>query len=122
VQHGVTRNDEKGMLVQLQCEIFAARGQTCCAAIYVSDAQGSPLRDTDGSYSVGDHQVGVLTEMEPAFDHAVWKSLELFLPYNQIEVTGTGRHDLKFLVSVQVKNGDWIVLTSTKPQTFWVTR
>lgn len=119
LRHNVEQDGQIGVLVLVNCEIAAGRGQKCGAGVYIYETNGRSLPDRDGSFAIG-NQVGTNTEMTPGFDQSVWKSLELFLPYSQFDLLNEQRKHLELSVSIKVQNGDWIEIAQSPRQRFWV--
>jgi hypothetical protein len=119
VDYDVTdENGKKGMRIHVKFTVDNGKDVPCQATAYFYDeATGETVKNTDPNYSsvVGD--LAVSSTFKPGFDSTIYDDFILFMPYEQIRLTG--EHKLYFVVQAYVlspyKN---IVSSARQPFTF----
>lgn len=119
MEHSVTVDGELGMKVHANFTARGMKGRRGNLSLYFSDAQGTPLKDTDRAYATFDGNVAAGQGFEPRYDDAVYDDLWVFMPYDQFHL-GAGHHDLRAtLVMWDAGEAPWRVLAQNDPVTFW---
>jgi hypothetical protein len=116
VDYDITENGQKGMRVNVKCTLKDLKDIDCYLALYFENKNGEILKGTKTEFRSTTGQLAVYKSLKPAYDEAVYKDLQLFLPYSEFNLS-TGRHDLKMDVDVIYKNGDMV--KHLKTHEFW---
>ena len=112
IVHNVTVDGEKGMRVHAKFQVKYGKGVPCLmiAYFYYDDSDNTRLkasseadyrayRDTKGG-------VSAKTKFTPAYDPAVYNDLQLFVPYEALNMASGDTYDLKFYLSLYDKEGE----------------
>jgi hypothetical protein len=112
IVHNVTVNGQKGMRVHAKFQVKYGKGVPCLmiAYFYYDDSDNTRLkasseadyrayRDTKGG-------VSAKTSFTPAYDPAVYNDLQLFIPYEALNMASGDAYDLKFYLSLYDKEGE----------------
>src|SRR5256885_4573361 len=112
IVHNVTVDGEKGMRVHAKFHVKYGKGVPCMMIAYFyyddsdntrlkasSDADYRAYRDTKGG-------VSAKTNFTPAYDPGVYNDLQLFVPYNALNMASGDTYDLKFYLSLYDKEGE----------------
>src|ERR1041385_1568512 len=111
IVHNVTVNGEKGMRVHAKFHVKYGKGTPCMmiAYFYYDDRANTPLKassDADyRAYRTTTGNVSAKTNFTPAYDPAVYNDLQLFIPYNALNMDSGDVYDLKFYLSLYDKAG-----------------
>lgn len=116
VDYDVTENNLKGMRVHVKCTLKDLKDIDCYLALYFEKKNGEILKSTKTTYSSTTGQLAVYKSLKPSYDAAVYSDLQLFIPYNEFNLT-SGRHDLKMNADIIYKNGD--IVKHLKTHDFW---
>lgn len=119
VDYDVTENGKLGMRIHLKFTAFNMKGLDAYAAIYFEKKNGEKIEGINSGYRSKNGQLAVYKSIKPAYDEAVYKDLQLFMPYSEINVT-KGKHDLKMDADIILTNGDMVKHLEEK--TFWFER
>jgi hypothetical protein len=119
VDYDVTDDSgKKGMRIHVKFIVDNAKDVPCQATAYFYDeATGETVKNTDPNYSsvVGD--LVVSSTFKPGFDSTIYDDFILFMPYEQIRLTG--EHKLYFVVQAYVISPyKSIVSSARQPFTF----
>ena len=112
IVHNVTVDGEKGMRVHATFHVKYGKGVPCMmiAYFYYDDSDNTPLKASSESeyraYRTVKGSVSAKTNFTPAFDPAVYKDLQLFIPYNALNMASGDTYDLKFYLSLYDKDGE----------------
>jgi hypothetical protein len=108
VVHNVTVNGEKGMQVHAKFRVRYGLNTPCMliAYFFYDDARNTPLKTDDPEYR--DKKGGVSTHVNftPAYDPALYEDLQLFMPYEALNVESGVNHALKFYLALYDKSGE----------------
>lgn len=111
IVHNVTVDGEKGMRVHAKFHVKYGKGTPCMmiAYFYYDDRSNTPLKassDADyRAYRTTTGNVSSKTNFTPAYDPAVYNDLQLFIPYNALNMASGDAYDLKFYLSLYDKEG-----------------
>jgi len=100
VDHNAWSGMVKGMKIHVKFHTNGVRGQTGACNAYFFFANGQKLMDYNGSYRSIDGQVCVGNNFSPGYDSAVYNDFVLFMPYNELHISGSA--DCNFQVQVQI--------------------
>lgn len=117
VEYNITQNGQKGMLIHVKFRVLNLKDADCNLALYFETKNGEKLKSEKLNYKSASGQLAIYTSLKPGYDEAVYKDLQLFLPYVEIQVS-PGRHDLKLDADVIYKNGD--LVKHLKYYDFWI--
>lgn len=112
IVHNVTVDGEKGMRVHAKFHVKYGKGVPCMmiAYFYYDDAKPTPLKassDADyRAYRTTNGQVSSKNNFTPAYDPAVYNDLQLFIPYDALNMASGDNYDLKFYLSLYDKDGE----------------
>ena len=112
IVHNVTVDGEKGMRVHAKFHVKYGKGVPCrmIAYFYYDDSDNTPLKassDADyRAYRTVKGQVSASTRFTPAYDPAVYNDLQLFVPYEALNMASGDTYDLKFYLSLYDNEGE----------------
>lgn len=99
VEHNVFKDGVKGMKILVDFSVQNMKGIDGSCAVYFYYANGDRVGDNNGKYGTSDGHAATHTTIKPCYDNSTYNNLEIFMPYNELEV-GSGKHDLKFYCRV----------------------
>lgn len=105
VEHDVYENDVKGMKIHLKFSVQNMKGfkGRCIAYMYYED--GTPLKDTNGSYRTTDGQCAFGKDFTPTSDRSTFNDFVIFVPLKELEAD-KGKHNMKFSCTIWDKSSD----------------
>lgn len=112
IVHNVTVDGEKGMRVHAKFQVKYGKGVACrmIAYFYYDDSDNTPLKassDADyRAYRTVKGQVSSGSNFTPAYDPAQYNDLQLFIPYEALNMASGDTYDLKFYLSLYDKEGE----------------
>ena len=112
IVHNVTFDGEKGMRVHAKFQVKYGKGVPCMmiAYFYYDDSDNTPLKaSTDADYKAYRTVKGSVSSKSnftPAYDPAVYNDLQLFIPYDALNMASGDTYDLKFYLSLYDKEGE----------------
>jgi hypothetical protein len=112
IVHNVTVDGEKGMRVHAKFRVKYGKGVPCrmIAYFYYDDSDNSPLKASSEpdyrAYRTTKGQVSAGANFTPGFDPAVYNDLQLFVPYDALNMASGDSYDLKFYLSLYDKDGE----------------
>lgn len=112
IVHNVTVDGEKGMRVHAKFQVKYGKGVACrmIAYFYYDDSDNTPLKassDADyKAYRTVKGQVSGSIRFTPAYDPAVYNDLQLFVPYEALNMASGDTYDLKFYLSLYDNEGE----------------
>lgn len=116
VDYDVTENGKKGMRIHVAFTAINLKGVDAYLALYFEKKNGEKIEGTSTGFRSKDGQLAVYKSIKPAYPEAVYKDLQLFMPYEEIKI-GSGKFDLKLDADIILKNGDMV--THLKDYEFW---
>ena len=107
IVHNVTVDGVKGMRVHAQFRVKYGKGVPCMmiAYFYYDDAKNRPLRGSDPDYQDAKGNVSAHSNFTPAYDPAVYNDLQIFVPYDALNMASGDDYDLKFYLALYDKEG-----------------
>ncbi len=107
VVHNVTVNGVKGMRVHAKFRVKYGLDVACMmiAYFYFDDADNTKLKTSDPNYRSKDGTVSAHTNFTPAYDPAVYNDLQIFMPYDGLNMESGDEYDLKFYLALYDKEG-----------------
>src|ERR1700730_6771774 len=107
IVHNVTVDGEKGMQVHAKFRVRYGLNLPCMmiAYFYYDDADNTPLKSGDANYRDKKGNVAATTNFTPAYDPAVYNDLQLFVPYEALNMESGQKYQLKFYLALYDKEG-----------------
>ncbi len=107
IVHNVTVNGEKGMRVHANFRVQYGLNVPCMmiAYFYYDDADNTPLKSGDANYRDKKGNVAATTNFTPAYDPAIYNDLQLFVPYEALNMESGEKYALKFYLALYDKEG-----------------
>jgi hypothetical protein len=122
IVHNVTVNGKKGMRVHANFTVKYGLDNPCKLIAYFYDEDGEPLESDDPKYSNADGNVSASTTFTPQYDPALYKDLQLFVPYAALNMESGDKYNLKFYLALYDQSGKrffgksgWYNFTLTMP-------
>ncbi len=108
IVHNVTVDGEKGMKVHAKFHVRYGKDVPCMmiAYFYYDDAGPTPLKAGDANYRDAKGNVSAHANFTPAYDPAVYNDLQIFIPYNALNMESGDDYDLKFYLALYDKEGE----------------
>lgn len=116
IDYNVTEDGKKGMRIHLNFTAVNLKDVDCYAAIYFEKKNGEKIQGKTDGYRSKSGQLAVYKSIKPAYNEAVYKDLQLFMPYGEFSL-GKGRSDLVLKADIILKNGDMV--KHMKNHEFW---
>jgi hypothetical protein len=105
VVHNVTVNGEKGMRIHAQFRVKYGLGTPCMLLAYYFFDDGKPLKTDVAKYRTKTGTVYASANFTPAYDPAVYKDLQIFMPYSALNMESGEEYQLKFYLALYDKDG-----------------
>src|SRR6267142_480470 len=107
IVHNVTVDGEKGMRVHAKFHVRYGKGVPCMliAYFYYDDADNTPLKAGDENYQDKKGNVSAHTNFTPGYDPAVYNDLQIFVPYDALNMQSGDQYELKFYLALYDKEG-----------------
>jgi hypothetical protein len=107
IVHNVTVDGEKGMRVHANFRVRYGLNVPCMmiAYFYYDDEDNTPLKSGDAHYRDKKGNVAATTNFTPAYDPAVYNDLQLFVPYDALNMESGEKYNLKFYLALYDKEG-----------------
>lgn len=119
IEYDVTEGEKKGMKIHLKFSAKNMKGIDAYAAVYFEKKNGEKIEGNNSAYRSKNGQLAVYKSIKPAYDDAVYKDLQLFMPYSEINIS-KGKHDLKLDADIILSNGDMV--KHLEEREFWFER
>ena len=101
VDYNVTKDGEMGMRVHVKFDVSGMKGVDSNVIVYFQKEDGSNLMGGSGIYRSKDGRMIGIQPLKPAYDDTVYKDLEVFVPYDELNSGLTkGKHNLKMDVDL----------------------
>ncbi len=109
VDYDVTEGNLKGMKIHLSFSASGMKGVDAYVAVYFeyNDDLAGFLKDKNKKFESSEGDVAVYQSIKPAYDPAVYKNMELFMPYSELDLE-SGIYDLTMDVKLIYKQGGLI--------------
>src|SRR2546421_8996871 len=107
IVHNVMVDGVKGMRVHAKFQVKYGKGVACMmiAYFYYDDADNTPLKASDANYQDKKGNVSAHTNFTPGYDPAVYNDLQIFVPYDALNMESGDQYDLKFYLALYDKEG-----------------
>jgi hypothetical protein len=107
IVHNVTVDGEKGMRVHANFRVRYGLNVPCMmiAYFYYDDADNTPLKTDEPKYRAKNGVVSATVNFTPAYDPAVYNDLQLFMPYDALNMESGEKYQLKFYLALYDKEG-----------------
>ncbi len=107
IVHNVTVGGEKGMRVHANFRVRYGLGVPCMmiAYFYYDDEDNTPLKTDDPKFRAKNGVVSTTVNFTPAYDPAVYEDLQLFMPYDGLNMESGQKYNLKFYLALYDKEG-----------------
>lgn len=109
IVHNVTVRGQKGMRVHAKFTVKHGLDVACkmIAYFYYDDSDNSPLKaGDDARYRTSNGNVSAYTNFTPAYDPAVYNDLQIFIPYDALNMESGDEYDLKFYLALYDTEGE----------------
>lgn len=106
VVHNVTVNRQKGMRIHAQFRVRYGLNVPCRMIAYFFDDDGTALEAGDEQYTTATGKVSASTNFTPQYDPAVYNDLQIFIPYDALNMESGDTYDLKFYLALYDKDGE----------------
>jgi len=108
IVHNVTVKGQKGMRVHAKFTIKHGLDVSCkmIAYFYYDDEDNTPLKAGDARYRTKTGNVSAYTNFTPAYDPAVYNDLQIFIPYEALNMESGEEYDLKFYLALYDTEGE----------------
>lgn len=106
VDYGVKEEGELGMKIHLRFSAYNMKEMDAYVAIYFeyNDDLAGFLKDKNKKFQSSEGDVAVYKSIKPAYDPAVYKDLQLFMPYSELDLE-PGIYDLTMDAKLIYKQG-----------------
>jgi hypothetical protein len=107
IVHNVTVRGQKGMRVHAKFHVRYGKDVACMliAYFYFDDDGPTPLKTTDAAYRAKDGTVSASTNFTPGFDNTDYNDLQIFVPYDALNMEEGDSYELKFYLALYDKEG-----------------
>jgi hypothetical protein len=107
IVHNVTVNGQKGMRVHAKFRVKYGLDVDCMmiAYFFFDDEDNTPLKTDDPKYRTKSGTVYAHTNFTPAYDPAQYDDLQIFMPYDALNMESGDQYDLKFYLALYDKEG-----------------
>ncbi len=94
VDYNVTEDGERGMRIHVKFEVSGMEGVDSYLMVYFQKSDGTSLTTGSSVYGSMDGKVAAKKALKPGYDVTVYKDLEVFMPYSELNLT-KGKYNLK---------------------------
>jgi hypothetical protein len=105
VVYNVTVNGQKGMRIHAQFRVRYGQDVPCQMIAYFFDEDGTPLESADDNYTTKQGKVSAYTRFTPRYDPAVYNDLQIFIPYEALNLESGDKYNLKFYLALYDQDG-----------------
>jgi len=107
IVHNVTVDGGKGMSVHAKFRVRYGLNVPCMmiAYFYYDDARNTPLKSAHTDYRDKKGNVAATKNFTPAYDPALYDDLQLFMPYEALNMQSGETYQLKFYLALYDKEG-----------------
>lgn len=106
IDYDITENDTKGLKIHLKFTANGMKEMDAFVAVYFeyNDEMGGFVKDKNKRMYSTAGDVALYMAIKPAYDPAVYSDLQLFMPYNELDLE-PGEYDLTMDIKVIYKAG-----------------
>ena len=101
----------KGIKIHIDFTINNAKNKKISITAYFYHNNGSPLKDSNGSYRAPDGQVAVSANLYPQNNPAWFNNCELFIPYHELHLNSS--QDIYFMTVIWINNTPVVINQKT---------
>jgi len=114
IDYDVYENSVRGMKIHIKFTAYEMLNMDAYVAIYFEhdDEVGGYLKDKNDKYNSSAGEVAVYKSIKPLYNPAVYNDLEVFMPYNELDLD-PGEYDLSMDVKLIYKTGGVISKLTT---------
>lgn len=105
VVYNVTVDGRKGMRIHAQFSVKYGRGVPCRMIAYFFDEDGTALESSEREYTTDTGKVSASAKFTPAYDPAVYNDLQIFIPYEALNLESGDKYNLKFYLALYDQDG-----------------
>ena len=107
IVHNVTVDGVKGMRVHAKFRVLYGKGiaSMMIAYFFYDDASNTPLKTDDPEFRDKKGGVSCHVNFTPGYDPAIYEDLQLFMPYDGLNMESGETYDLKFYLALYDKEG-----------------
>lgn len=107
IVHNITVNGEKGMRIHANFTVKYGYDVSCrlIAYFYYDDSDNTPLKSANAKYRTKEGNVSASVYFKPAYDPAVYKDYQVFVPYDALNMESGEEYDLKFYLALYDNEG-----------------
>jgi hypothetical protein len=107
IVHNVTVDGVKGMRVHAKFRVRYGKGipSMMIAYFYYDDEDSTPLKTDEASFRDRKGNVSCHVNFTPGYDPAIYEDLQLFMPYDALNMERGETYDLKFYLALYDKEG-----------------
>jgi hypothetical protein len=107
VDYNVTEKGRLGMRIHVDCSVKNMKGVSSYLALYFQQKNGTKLLTNTQGFRSKDGQVAVFKALKPAYDDAVYKDSQFFVPYEEFNLK-RGKYDLQIDLDLIYESGDLV--------------
>ena len=104
IEHNVTMNARKGMLIHAKISVQNALNKPCRLMATFEYNDGRRLKGTEAAYKDSAGNVVVAKYFTPPYARANYADMQLFMPYEALNM-GSGKAALRFFLDLYDVNG-----------------
>ena len=106
VDYDITEEGVRGMRIHLKFSVYEMKDMDAYVAIYFefNNEKGGLLMDKNKKFYSTAGEVALYKSIKPAYDPADYNDLQLFMPYNELDLDA-GNYDLSMDVKLIYKQG-----------------
>jgi hypothetical protein len=116
-EHNAMKDGQKGIALHVHLEVHNAPRLPCTLVALFGDSKGNPIKARNRAYQNVEGFMVTHTPLNPPYPETVFKDLVLFMPYSEF-TQPTGKHELRFVVSVLTLHNGKLVVDKPVVQTF----
>jgi hypothetical protein len=105
VVYNVTVDGQKGMRIHAQFRVRYGQNVPCQMIAYFFDEDGTPLEASDDNYTTKQGKVSASARFTPRYDPAVYNDLQIFIPYEALNLESGDKYNLKFYLALYDQDG-----------------
>lgn len=105
VVHNITVKGQKGMRVHASFRVRYGLNVPCRMIAYFFEQDGTALDSSDRSYTTQQGKVSASALFTPQYDPAVYNDLQIFIPYEALNMEGGDTYNLKFYLALYDNEG-----------------
>jgi len=105
VVYNVTVNGKKGMRIHANFRVRYGQDVPCQMIAYFFEEDGTPLEAADNAYTTQQGKVSASARFTPRYDPAVYNDLQIFIPYEALNLESGDKYNLKFYLALYDQDG-----------------